>query len=89
MTGLGNCHAHPRFASVKPHSTWEGEVQPGSPLVPVVTALIIAIVGTAVLLNMDFGSRNAVRNDGINKISRAALARAGATATPTQIQAGE
>jgi hypothetical protein len=64
-------------------------MRPGSSVVPVVTALIIAIVGTAVLLNMDFGPRNAVRNDGINKISRAALARAGATATPTPIQASE
>jgi len=33
----------PSFASVKPHSTWEGEMQPRSSLVPVVTALIIAI----------------------------------------------
>jgi hypothetical protein len=64
-------------------------MRPGSSVVPVVTALIIAIVDTAVLLNMDFGPRNAVRNDGINKISRAALARAGATATPTPIQASE
>ena len=64
-------------------------MQPGSSLVPVVVALIIAVVGTAVLLNMDFGPRNAVRNDGINKISRAALARAGATETPTPIQASE
>jgi hypothetical protein len=64
-------------------------MQPGSSLVLVVTALMIAVVGTAVLLNMDFGPRNAVRNDGINKISQAALARAGATATPTQIQVGE
>ena len=64
-------------------------MQPGSSLVAVVTALIIAIAGTVVLLHMDFGPRNAVRNDGLNKISRAALARAGATATPTPIQASE
>jgi hypothetical protein len=63
-------------------------MQPGSSPLPVVVALIVAVVGTTVLLNMDFGRRNAVRNDGINKISRAALARVGATATPT-IQASE
>ena len=64
-------------------------MQPGSPREAVVVALIVAIVGTAVLVKMDLGPRNAVRNDGINKISRAALARAGATATPTPIQASE
>ncbi len=64
-------------------------MQPGSSLVPAVVALIVAIVGTAVLLNLDFVPKNAVRNDGLNKISRAALARAGATATPTPIQASE
>ena len=64
-------------------------MQPGSSLVPVVVALIVAIGGAVVLLNMDFVPRHAVRNDGLNKISRAALARAGATATPTPIQASE
>ena len=62
-------------------------MQPGSSLVPIMVALIVAIVGTAVLWNMDF--LNAVRNDRLNKISRAALARAGATATPTPIEASE
>lgn len=52
-------------------------------LVPVTLALIVAVVGTAVLWNMDFGRKIAVRNDGMNKISRAALARAGATEMPT------
>jgi hypothetical protein len=33
-------------------------------------------------LHIDLVPRGAVRNDGINKISRAALARAGATETP-------
>jgi hypothetical protein len=51
-------------------------------LIPVMMALIIAIVGSSVLLGMDF-SRTAVRNNGIRKISREALARAGAVATPT------
>jgi hypothetical protein len=43
---------------------------------------IIAIIGSSVLLGMDF-SKTAVRNEGIRKISREALARAGAIATPT------
>jgi hypothetical protein len=30
-------------------------MQPGSSVGPVVTALIIAVVGTAILLNIDFG----------------------------------
>jgi hypothetical protein len=59
-------------------------MQPGrSSVVPVVLALIIAIVGTAILLNMDFGPRTAARNDGLNKISRSAISKAGAVATPT------
>jgi hypothetical protein len=52
-------------------------------LVPVVTALTVALVGSIVLYNMDFVHHTAVRNDGILKISREALARAGAIATPT------
>ena len=63
-------------------------MQPGSSRVPVAVALTVAVVGVVVLFNMDFGHRTAVRNDGINKISRAALAKAGATETPT-IQASE
>ncbi len=51
--------------------------------VPVVVALVTAILGSIVLYNMDFVHRTAVRNDGILKISREALARAGAIATPT------
>ncbi len=51
-------------------------------LIPVTVALIIAIIGSCVLFGMDF-SKTAVRNDGIRKISRAALLRAGAIATPT------
>jgi hypothetical protein len=58
-------------------------MQPGNSAVPVVIALIVAIVGTAILLNMDFGLRTAVRNDGLNKIGRAAVAKAKAVATPT------
>ena len=51
--------------------------------IPVSIALIVAIIGSIVLYKMDFIPNHAVRNDGINKISRAALARAGAMATPT------
>jgi hypothetical protein len=50
---------------------------------PVAIALLVAIAGSAVLYQMDFVHHTAVRNDGINKISRAALAKAGAIATPT------
>jgi hypothetical protein len=52
-----------------------------SPL-PVAIALVIAIMGIIVLYRMDF-IHTAVRNDGIDRISRAALARAGAIAIPT------
>jgi len=62
-------------------------MQPGSNARPVVVALIIAVVGTLVLLNMDL-PRNAVRNSGLDKQSRAAIAKAGAKVTPT-IQASE
>jgi hypothetical protein len=51
--------------------------------IPVTVALIIAIVGSFVLFRMDFGSKTVIRHDGIRKISRAALLRAGAIATPT------
>ena len=53
-----------------------------SPL-PVAVALLVAIVGSVILYRMDFIHHTAVRNDGINQISRAALAKAGAIATPT------
>jgi hypothetical protein len=52
--------------------------------IPVSIALIVAIIGSIVLYKMDFIPNHAVRNDGINKISLAALAKAGATETPTQ-----
>ena len=49
--------------------------------VPVMVALIVAS-GSIVLSKMDVIPTHAVRHDGINKISRAALAKAGATETP-------
>ena len=51
--------------------------------IPVVVALLVAIIGSIVIYNMDFVHHTTVRNDGILKISREALARAGANATPT------
>jgi hypothetical protein len=60
------------------------QAQPGSSPVPIVLVLIVALIGATVLFRMDFDPHGAVRNDDINKISRAALARVGATETPTQ-----
>jgi hypothetical protein len=57
-------------------------MRPGNTMTPVIIALIIAVVGTLVLLNMDL-PRNAVRNSGLDKQSRAAIAKAGAKVTPT------
>ena len=58
-------------------------MQPGNSATPVIIALIVAIAGTAILLNMDFGASTAIQNDGLNNISRAVIANAGATAAPT------
>ena len=52
-------------------------------LIPVIVAMTIAIVGSSVMYEMDFASKTAVRNNGIRKVSREALARAGAIAMPT------
>jgi GTPase len=51
--------------------------------VPPIVALIVAVVGSIVLYNMDFAHHVVVADDGIQKISREALTRAQATATPT------
>src|ERR1700761_714591 len=59
-----------------------GAMDHTSPL-PVMIALLVAIIGSVILYRMDFIHNTAVRNDGINRISRAALERAGAIATPT------
>jgi hypothetical protein len=78
------------FGPGRPHlllrwifETRENLMQLGSSPVPVVIALIVAVIGMAVLFGMDFGLRRTVRNDGINQSTRAALARAGATEMPT------
>lgn len=60
----------------------EDEMQPGRSPVPPIVALIVAVVGSIVLFSMDF-DHAVVRDDGIQKISREALTRAQATATPT------
>jgi hypothetical protein len=72
----------PEERSEKRSSYTEGSMDRTS-TVPVVVALIVAFVGSAVLYNMDFVHHTVVRNNGIRKISREALARAGAIATPT------
>jgi hypothetical protein len=59
-------------------------MQPGSSPVPVVVAMIVAVVGLAVLSGMNFGLRRTVCNESIGQITRAAVARAGATEMPTQ-----
>jgi hypothetical protein len=67
-------------------------MQPGNSATPVIIALIVAVAGIAILLNMDFGASTAVRNDdGLSKISLAAIANAGATVAPTvpSVQEGE
>jgi hypothetical protein len=71
------------FRSLAVIQKLEGAMEHTSPL-PVMIALMVAIIGSIVLYRMDFARAHSVRNDGINKITRAALARAGATATPTQ-----
>jgi hypothetical protein len=82
IVGLSGNLACARYFEVEVMADYQA--QPGSSLVPIVVALIVAVIGAAVLFHMDLVPRGAVRNDGINKISRAALARAGATETPTQ-----
>ena len=53
-------------------------------LVPVTAAVVIAVVGVASLYLMDFGPKNTVPHPGINMITAATVARAGATALPTE-----
>jgi hypothetical protein len=82
---VGAAPSHPpaHFDVISSHGSGVKMQPDRSSVVPVVLALIIAIVGIAILLNMDFGPRTAVRNDGLNKISRQAISKAGAMATPT------
>jgi hypothetical protein len=61
----------------------EGAVVANKHFIPVMVALAVAIIGSFVLFGMDFGHKTAIHDDGIMTISREALLRAGAIATPT------
>jgi hypothetical protein len=60
----------------------------GQRKVPMLVAVIVAVVGqTAILLN-DFGSGNDSHSGNANMITAAAVSRAGATEIPSQTAAG-
>ncbi len=52
-------------------------------LLPVTVAAVIAVVGTAILLFMNFAPDNEVKPDGISMIAASVAERAGAIALPT------
>ena len=52
-------------------------------LVPFVIAVAVAVVGTAALFFLEFGTKNEVARDGISMVTSAAADRAGAIALPT------
>ena len=52
-------------------------------LVPFAIAVLIAVLGTAALFVLEFGSRGEVASDGISMVTSAAADRAGATVQPT------
>jgi hypothetical protein len=52
-------------------------------LVPFAIAVLIAVLGTAALFVLEFGSRGEVASNGINMVTSAAADRAGATVLPT------
>ena len=51
-------------------------------LVPFVVAVVVAVVGTAAMFVLEFGTKDEVAN-GIGMVTSAAADRAGATARPT------
>jgi hypothetical protein len=51
--------------------------------VPFAIAVIVAVLGTAALFLMEFGSRNEVAGNGISMVTAASVDRAGATVIPT------
>jgi hypothetical protein len=55
-------------------------MQQHSPVIPIIVALIIAVVGQGIVLFGDFGPGSQPRGDGM--ISAAAVTRAGAIETP-------
>lgn len=52
-------------------------------LVPVATAIVVAVIGTAALFVMELRTKVVVAGDGIGMVTTAAAERAGATAYPT------
>jgi hypothetical protein len=52
-------------------------------LVPFVTAVLIAVLGTAALFVLEFRTKNEVSNNGISMVTAASADRAGATVQPT------
>ena len=52
-------------------------------VVPFTIAVIVAVLGTAALFLMEFGSRNEVAGNGISMVTAASVDRAGATVIPT------
>lgn len=60
-------------------------MEKNKPLVFIAVALTVAGICVTVLWNMDFGRNAVAQDDGMNEISRAALARVGATEAPTQL----
>jgi hypothetical protein len=52
-------------------------------LIPFVVAVVVAVLGTAALFVLEFGTKDEVAGDGISMVTSAAADRAGATALPT------
>jgi hypothetical protein len=61
----------------KPRKNTRGE------LAPFVIAVVVAVVGTAALFFLEFGTKDKVAGNGISMVTSAAADRAGATALPT------
>jgi hypothetical protein len=52
-------------------------------LVPFAIAVVVAVLGTAALFVLEFGTKDEVADNGISMVTSAAADRAGATARPT------
>ena len=52
-------------------------------IAPFAIAVIVAVLGTAALFLMEFGSRNEAAGNGISMVTAASVDRAGATVIPT------
>jgi hypothetical protein len=53
-------------------------------LVPVTTAVVIAVVSSATLFFMEFSPKNDIERHGVSMITAAVVERAGATVLPTE-----